>query len=104
MTTALYVDNVWLVPAVPLVSALLILIIGKSRTRIAAGIAVTGQVIAFAIAALLFVPTLRAQGFGTVHNFTWFTFGETALRLGFIYDPLTAAMLVMITFVGLWIF
>src|SRR5213076_2666409 len=39
-----------------------------------------------------------------VQNFTWFTFGDQLVRLGVVLDPLAAAMLVMITFVGLWIF
>ena len=37
-------------------------------------------------------------------NFTWFTFGDQSLRIGWVLDPLAAAMLVMITFVGLCIF
>jgi NADH-quinone oxidoreductase subunit L len=36
--------------------------------------------------------------------FTWFTFGDQALRLGWVLDPLAAAMLIMITLVGLCIF
>ena len=39
-----------------------------------------------------------------VFNFRWFDFGETSLRLGWVLDPLTAIMLVMVTFVGLLIF
>ena len=53
---------------------------------------------------MAFLPTLQTPGFRAVHNFTWFTFGEQALRLGWVLDPLAAAMLVMITFVGLCIF
>ena len=43
-------------------------------------------------------------GFRAVHNFTWFTFGDQALRIGWMLDPLAAAMMVMITLVGLCIF
>src|SRR4030095_2865027 len=39
-----------------------------------------------------------------VYSFNWFSLGETTLKLGWGLDPLTAAMLVMITFVGLLIF
>ena len=53
---------------------------------------------------MAFLPTLQSPGFRAFHNFTWFTFGEQALRLGWVLDPLAAAMLVMITFVGLCIF
>src|SRR4029077_6812349 len=40
----------------------------------------------------------------STHNFDWFVLGETTLKLGWLLDPLTAAMLVMITFVGALIF
>ena len=53
---------------------------------------------------LAFLPTLQTPGFRAVHNFTWFTFGDQALRIGWVLDPLAAAMLVMITLVGLCIF
>jgi len=51
-----------------------------------------------------FALSMQAPGFRAVQNFTWFTFGEQALRLGFVLDPLAAAMLVMILLVGLCIF
>jgi len=51
-----------------------------------------------------FVPTLHSHGFRAVQNFTWFTFGEQILRIGFVLDPLAAAMLLMIALVGLCIF
>src|SRR5439155_12415322 len=51
-----------------------------------------------------FVPTLHSHGFRSVENFIWFTFGEQTLRIGFVLDPLAAAMLIMIALVGLCIF
>ncbi|MGH8165000.1 MAG: NADH-quinone oxidoreductase subunit L, partial [Rhodanobacteraceae bacterium] len=63
-----------------------------------------GQVVAFLFAVAAFLQTLATPGYRTFQNFTWFTFGEQALRLGFVLDPLAAVMLVMITFVSLWIF
>src|SRR5213076_984169 len=57
-----------------------------------------------ALSIVAFLPTLQSQGFRAVQNFTWFTFGEQTLRLGFVLDPLAAAMLVMISLVGLCIF
>jgi NADH-quinone oxidoreductase subunit L len=98
------ISYLWLIPATPLAASLLILSLSKSWRRTAASLAIAGQVVAFALAVMAFLPTLAAPGFRTFHNFTWFTFGEHALRLGWILDPLTAAMLLMITFVGLWIF
>lgn len=98
------VTQLWLIPAVPLAASLLILGLGKSQRSAGAGIAIVGQVIAFVLSVAAFLPTLQAPGFRAVHNFTWFTFGEQAVRLGWLLDPLTAAMLLMITFVALFIF
>ena len=96
--------NVWLVPVMPIVAGLLILGFGKHARRAAAGAAVLGQSLALMASILAFVPTLQTHGFRAVENFTWFTFGEQSLRIGFVLDPLAAAMMVMITLVGLCIF
>src|SRR5262249_53213247 len=66
--------------------------------------AVLGQVAALAMWILVFIPTLHSHGFRVVENFTWFTFGDQSLRIGFVLDPLAAAMMSMITLVGLCIF
>jgi NADH-quinone oxidoreductase subunit L len=96
--------NLWLIPAVPIAISLVILCLSKSRRKSAAGLAVVGQVIALALSIVAFLETLQTPGFRAVQNFTWFTFGETALRIGWVLDPLAAAMLVMIALVGLCIF
>ena len=96
--------DIWLVPATPIVAALLILSFGKRVRLTSAIVAVIGQVAALTMSIFAFVPTLHVHGVRAVHNFTWFTFGEQPLRIGFILDPLAAAMMVMITLVGLCIF
>ena len=96
--------SIWFIPAVPLAASLAILFITRRIRRAAAALAVGGQIVALGLSIFAFVATLRAPGFRDVHNFTWITFGEQALRLGWVLDPLAAAMLVMITFVGLCIF
>jgi NADH-quinone oxidoreductase subunit L len=98
------IDRLWLIPAVPFAVALVILSLSKLRRKSAAVLAVTGQVAAFAMSVLAFSPTLQTHGFRVIQNFTWFTFGEQTLRLGFVLDPLAAAMLMMIALVGLCIF
>src|SRR5205807_2035221 len=98
------VSNLWLIPAVPLVASFFILILANSRRRTAAALAILGQIAALALSITAFLPTLAAPGFRSVHNFTWFTFGDQALRLGWVLDSLAAAMMVMITLVGLCIF
>ena len=94
----------WLIPLAPLAASLLILLLGKSRASMAFALAIVGQVAALLIAIASFAWTLQSPGTRAIQNFTWFTFGDQVLRLGCVLDPLAAAMLVMITFVGLWIF
>jgi proton-translocating NADH-quinone oxidoreductase chain L len=98
------IPNLWLIPAVPLAASLMILGFANSWRRTGAALAIVGQVVALALAVIAFLPTLQASGWRAFHNFTWFTFGGHALRIGWVLDPLTAAMLMMITCVGLWIF
>jgi proton-translocating NADH-quinone oxidoreductase chain L len=98
------VDHLWLIPAAPLAASPVILSLSRARRKSAAGLAVIGQILALAMSILAFVATLQTPGLRAVQNFTWFTFGEQTLRIGFVLDPLAAAMLVMIALVGLCIF
>src|SRR5216110_3367528 len=98
------VSNLWLLPAVPFAAAIVILGLGKSLRKSAAVLAIGGQIVVLAISIVAFLPTLQTHGFRAVQNFTWFTFGEQILRLGFVLDPLASAMLVMISLVSLCIF
>src|SRR5206468_2046122 len=54
------------------------------------------------------VATLQPHSAGeavrAVRNIPWFQFGDTTLRIGWVLDPLSACMLVMVTFVGTLIF
>ena len=98
------VNNLWLIPAVPVAISLVILSLANSRRKSAAGLAVTAQIVALALSIFAFSQTLQTSEFRAVQNFTWFTFGENALRIGWVLDPLAAAMLMMIALVGLCIF
>ena len=98
------VSNLWLIPAVPLAVSLVVLSLANPQRSIAALLAIFGQIVAFILAIMAFLPTLQMPGFRAVHNFTWFTFGDQALRIGWMLDPLAAAMMGMITLVGLCIF
>ena len=104
MATSWSAANFWLIPLLPLAASLFILALRRTRSTTAFALAVLGQIAAVGIAIGAFVSTLQTPGARVVQNFTWFTFGDEALRIGFVLDPLAAAMLVMITFVSLWIF
>ncbi|HEY5036370.1 MAG TPA: hypothetical protein VII74_04475, partial [Chthoniobacterales bacterium] len=96
--------HLWLIPLVPFAASLFILSLTNSRHTLAAAVAIGGQAIALLFALLAFAATLPFPTARLLQNFTWFSFGEQVLRLGFVLDPLTAVMLVMVTFVSLWIF
>jgi NADH-quinone oxidoreductase subunit L len=102
------VRYLWLIPALPLVAAGLSALL-KQRSRIpSAALAIGSMAASFvlAVAALVHVLAQRAQSLPTLEtvNFNWFQFGDQTLQLGWILNPLTAVMLVMVTFVGLLIF
>jgi proton-translocating NADH-quinone oxidoreductase chain L len=97
-------DHLWLIPAAPFAASLVILSLSNARRKSAAVLAIGGQIVVLAISIVAFFPTLQTHGFRVVQNFTWFNFGDQTLRLGFVLDPLAAAMLVMISLVSLCIF
>jgi NADH-quinone oxidoreductase subunit L len=102
--TSWIIPNLWLIPIAPLAAALMILASGRAARRQAAGLAVAGQIFSLVLSIAAFLATRQMPGFRAFHNFTWFSFGNESLRIGWVIDPLAAAMLLMISFVGLCIF
>jgi NADH-quinone oxidoreductase subunit L len=101
------VQNLWLIPVLPLLAAGIIALLKQRQRKVAATLSIASLAVSLVLSISAFIPTLGApNGEVThwVHNFDWFAFGETTLRLGWVLDPLTAVMLVMVTFVGLLIF
>ena len=100
--------NLYLIPLLPLLAAAgIALTPQRGRTR-SASWAIAAMAGAFLLAAGAFVSTLGRTGAGAAlpetHNFAWFQIGADWVQLGWLLDPLTAAMLVMVTFVGMLIF
>ncbi|HXG48246.1 MAG TPA: proton-conducting transporter membrane subunit [Methylomirabilota bacterium] len=98
------VANLWLIPALPLLAAGLSALMKRSSRTASASLAIGSMVLAFFLSCAGFVKTLADPTVRFTHNFDWFVLGETTFRLGWVLDPLTAAMLVMITLVGTLIF
>jgi NADH-quinone oxidoreductase subunit L len=107
------VTNLWLIPALPLLAAGLTAVAKQRQRGFAASLAIGAMFLALILSCAAFVQALQASGSGEtvrqIFNFTWFHFGDAQLeagnvRLGWVLDPLTAVMLVMVTFVGLLIF
>jgi NADH-quinone oxidoreductase subunit L len=101
------VNNLWLIPILPLLAAAVISICGQPQRRLAATLAIGSMSVAFLLSCCAFAATLHPAGHGPFrefHNFEWLRFGTASLQLGWVLDPLTACMLVMVTFVGSLIF
>src|SRR6187431_1878516 len=96
----------WLIPVLPLLAAGLTALARRPARRFSASLALGAMGCSFLLSCGAFAATLGHHGEAArqVHHFDWFVLGETTFRLGWVLDPLTAAMLVMITFVGFLIF
>ena len=102
------VRNLWLVPVLPLLAAGISALAKRKSRVLAASLAIGSMAISFLLSVWAFahVLWLRSNGDATqqVFNFRWFQFGNEWLSLGWVLNPLTAVMLVMVTFVGMLIF
>ncbi|MGD0630509.1 MAG: NADH-quinone oxidoreductase subunit L [Terracidiphilus sp.] len=98
----------WLIPAVPILASGVIALFKQPRRKTASTLALgsLGFSLLLALAAFGHVVAGWSHGVAVREtvNFTWFQFGATNADLGWVLDPLSAVMLVMVTFVGLLIF
>jgi len=94
----------WLIPALPLAAAALGAVLPRTGRGLAAGAAIAAMVASFLVSCVALCTALADPAAKLVHNFAWFDLGSGVLRLGWLLDPLTAFMCVMVTFVGALIF
>jgi len=100
------VHNLWLIPALPMAAAGIIALLPQRRGIPAAALAIGSLALSFLLSLAAFAHTLSLPAAQRLEflNIPWLQFGNQALRIGWMLDPLTAVMLVMVTFVGLLIF
>ena len=101
------VKNLWLIPALPLFAAGIIAVNKQPARKLAATLAIGSMALGFLLSLCAFAATLGHHGDGVfreVFSFNWIQFGGQWMDLGWVLDPLTAIMLVMVTFVGMLIF
>ncbi len=102
------VHNLWLIPVLPLLAAGVTALAGQPRRKFAASLAIGSMAVSMCLAFWAFVTTFGPSPEGEVWrkmaDFKWLEMGQAPLRLGWVLDPLTAIMLVMVTLVGLLIF
>jgi NADH-quinone oxidoreductase subunit L len=97
------VRYLWLIPVLPLAAAGIGALLKQSQRRFAAAIAIAAIGCSFVLAMIVFAHLLLNQQ-RLFFNFPWVQFGFQWVKLGLMLDPLTAVMLVMVTFVALLVF
>jgi NADH-quinone oxidoreductase subunit L len=97
------VENLWLIPALPMMAAGISALLKKSQRGLSTALAIGSMGIALVLALMAFAEAL-AHPVLQIENFSWMQFADQWVKLGWVLDPLAAVMLVMVTFVGLLIF
>ena len=96
---------IWLIPGFPILAAILLTLWPTHQRRGAAWIGIGGMALSLLGASVAFLAIASAPGeeglVRWVHNFLWFDVGESPIKIGWLLDPLSAAMLWMVTFVSL---
>ncbi|SEF91187.1 NADH dehydrogenase subunit L [Bryocella elongata] len=98
------VRYLWLIPALPLLAGGLIALAKQRHRSFAAAAAIGSMVVAFLLSIAAFLEALGHPDVKQFFNVPWFQVGSDVLKLGWMLDPLTAVMLVMVTLVGTLIF
>ena len=100
--------SLWLIPAVPMVASGVIALMKQPRRKLSAALAIGSLGFSLLLSLVSFAHVLAGW---TNHvavretvNFTWIQVGAAHVDLGWVLDPLSAVMMVMVSFVGLLIF
>ncbi len=98
----------WLIPAAPILASGVIALLKQPRRKLASSLAIGSLGISLIVAIAAFAHVLSGWSHGyavrEVVNFSWLQAGTQAVELGWVLDPLSAVMMVMVCFVGLLIF
>jgi NADH-quinone oxidoreductase subunit L len=108
LTASPIAEILWLIPAAPVVAAGLSSLMKQRRRRVSATLAIGSLTFSLLLSLIAFVHVVsdwvRGGAAREVVNLTWFQSGAVNVDLGWVLDPLSAMMLVMVSFVGLLIF
>jgi NADH-quinone oxidoreductase subunit L len=106
--SSISVHLLWMIPAVPIMASGVIALLKQPCRKTAASLAIGSLSVSLLLSLFAFVEVVSQWTSGVAAretvNFTWIQFGSTNVDLGWVLDPLSAVMLVMVTFVGLLIF
>ncbi|MGH7376229.1 MAG: proton-conducting transporter membrane subunit, partial [Candidatus Methylomirabilales bacterium] len=94
------VSLVWLVPVLPLLGVLINGLFGRTLIREKAHlVAVPAAGLSCLVALLVFLDALRGATLDW-DVYTWMAAGDLKVSVGFLVDPLSAVMMLTVTFVG----
>jgi len=104
----------WLIPAMPIIASGIISLLKQQRRILSVALAIGSLSFSLLLSLIAFAHVMIERSFlinidsnqsvREVVNFTWIQFGTSNVDLGWVLDPLSAIMLVMVSFVGLLIF
>jgi NADH-quinone oxidoreductase subunit L len=93
-----------LVPLAPLAGAVLAGLFGRLLGRAGAHtVTIFGVLVATIASAVVFNDVVNNGNTFNGDLYTWLTVGDTKLAIGFLIDPLTATMMLVVTFVSLMV-
>jgi NADH-quinone oxidoreductase subunit L len=97
-------DSIWLIPFFPMIGALVNGLFGRRLSKPAAYTIACGSVFASFVLSVLAVLALRElapdQRFHQLTLFEWIAAGSTKIDLGYLLDPLSSVMILVVTGVG----
>ena len=96
------VRNLWLIPVLPAAAAAMIAFAPQRRRGFAATLAIGGMSLSLLLSLWALVYAVGQPAVEFI-NFPWLQFGSEWVKFGWMLDPLTAVMLVMVSFVSLLI-
>ncbi len=98
----------WLIPVAPIVASGIAALLKQPRRQLASSLAIGSLSLSLFLSLIAFGHIVAAWAANAptreVVNFTWIEVGSQSVDLGWVLDPLSAIMLVMVSFVGLLIF
>ena len=108
LNTAAITKTLWLIPAVPILASGIIALLTQLKRKAATVLSIGSLSVSLLLSLIAFAHVLgswvQSDALRETVNFTWIRFGNSHVDLGWVLDPLSAVMLVMVSFVGLLIF
>src|SRR6266498_3746235 len=99
------VECAWLIPLFPILAFLVVLATGRRSPGQGASVAIAMLAVSFLVSSGVLLQTIGASGGGRfqVRSMPWFSLGSLRIDAGYMVDPLTSVMLIVITAVGLMV-